>query len=201
MELPKTLPPQPLPNMQIVINETQVSLQEPPASSQGGPFSNYTTYMNEDTKSNGSLTFTSNTLINDVVWKVFIPPQELIKGNISMSDKYGIQELDAELKASITRAKLRAEKHLKFSRKSFEKLPFKQTNSAGEDSSIKQPKETRLISQESTQTNKSSDSEYISPVERYHSNSDSIFQPGYSKLSAFARFKKLFDKKEKRKSV
>ncbi|KAI9650902.1 hypothetical protein NHQ30_000937 [Ciborinia camelliae] len=77
-----------------------VSIQELPNSNatQYGHFS-----TSGDPNSNDPLTFKSDTLMNDVLWKVFEPPQELRFdiGDFRGSDKYGIQELDTFLEASI----------------------------------------------------------------------------------------------------
>ncbi|KAJ8061972.1 hypothetical protein OCU04_009755 [Sclerotinia nivalis] len=225
MENEKTVLPRPPAKLQIIINETQVSIEELPASNRTHYFalSDGYIYMALDPKSDGPLTFTSETLMNDVHWWAYDPPAELVFDieSIEGSAKYGLPELDTLLTTSIvgadtlqdqlrraatTQKRTTALAALRESPEASSSpnaavagpsRPRPQTSATDEDtSSNEQNQQTRVISQGSTKTNMTIDSGYMSAAERYHSESSSNDpQQGYSKLSPFARFKKLLKKR------
>ncbi|KAF7857971.1 hypothetical protein EAF04_009328 [Stromatinia cepivora] len=233
MENEKTvLPLRPPAKLQIIINEIQVSIEELPASNgtHYGALTDGYIYVALDPKSDGPLSFTSETLMNHVHWWLYKPPAELVFDieSIKGSAKYGLPELDTLLTTFIGRADTLQDQLCRAATTQTRRTtvaalrenpeasssydtavagpsrPRPQTTATDEDtSSNEQNQQTRVISQGSTKTNMTIDSGYMSAAERYRSESSSNGpQQGYSKLSPFARFKKLLKKREvKGKSV
>ncbi|CAD6453079.1 467aa7b1-e44c-4de5-8663-d2df4ac891d2 [Sclerotinia trifoliorum] len=231
MENERRVLPRPSAKLQIIIDETQVSVGDLPISNRTHyhDLSDSYFYTPLDPKSEGPLTFTSETLMNHVQWWLYDPPAELLFDieRIEGSAKYGLPELDTLFTTSI-RADI--SKDQLFSAAATQKRttalaalretpeassssntavagtsrPGLQTSATEEDtSSNERNQQNRVISQGSTKTNMTSDSGYMSAAERYHSKSSSNdTQHGYTKLSTFSRFRKLLKKREiKGKSV
>lgn len=223
--------PQPPAKLQIIVDETQVSIEELPVSNRTHyhDLSDSYFYRPLDPKSEGPLTFTSETLMNNVQWWSHDPPEELLFDieSIEASGKYGLPELETLLtnpvragtsqgqlcRAETTQKSTTASAALRESPEASSSSntavaglsrPSLQTSATEEDtSSNEQNQQNRVISQGSTKTNMTSDSGYMSAAERYRSRSSSKDpQQGYTKLPTFARFRKLLKKREiKDKSV
>lgn len=100
----------PMPNLQIVINKVQVSVRELSASN-GNPdgishraeprdfYDVLYSWLNEP------LTFTSNTLMNDINWQEFNPPAEILSGIEGFNEsRWGIPQLSTIITRSIDEA-------------------------------------------------------------------------------------------------
>ncbi|TGO36073.1 hypothetical protein BHYA_0136g00160 [Botrytis hyacinthi] len=225
----------PMPNLQIVINKVQVGVRELSASN-GNPDGILYRAEPRDfydvlySKLNEPLTFTSNTLMNDINWQEFSPPAEILSGVEGFNgSKWSIPQLSTIITRSIDEAASRKKlgfleaasqsnkttsistpsKNSQVSSSSNITVagpsrPKLETITRDKDiSSIEEQQPSRVNSELSKETNTTSDSGYISAAERYHSeSSSSLPRQGYSKLAPLARFIKMLKKrKHKGKSV
>ncbi|KAF7914597.1 uncharacterized protein EAF01_001003 [Botrytis porri] len=182
-------------------------------------------------KFNEPLTFTSNILMHGVDWQDFSPPAEILSGIGDFNgSKWGMPKVSTIITRSISEAVSRktlglleaaSQSNESTSISAPGKSPQVSSSSnvtvAGpssrpkpptvatdkDTSSIEGKRPSRVNSQLSTETSTTSDSGYISAVDRSHSESGSrLSRRGYSKFAPLARFVKMLKKRQdKGKSV
>ncbi|TGO87938.1 hypothetical protein BPOR_0194g00090 [Botrytis porri] len=182
-------------------------------------------------KFNEPLTFTSNILMHGVDWQDFSPPAEILSGIGDFNgSKWGMPKVSTIITRSISEAVSRktlglleaaSQSNESTSISAPGKSPQVSSSSnvtvAGpssrpkpptvatdkDTSSIEGKRPSRVNSQLSTETSTTSESGYISAVDRSHSESGSrLSRRGYSKFAPLARFVKMLKKRQdKGKSV